>query len=74
MVFNNLQFSKVFFIGVVPIFVGFFIVSLLTHYENVDPMKDLVVKLCSSKRTTHDGEQESLLAEEKSDSVPSEHV
>lgn len=77
MVFNHLEFSNLFFVGVIPVLVGFFVISLLTHYENLDPVKECFLKLCFSSASREDkqDEHESLLAaEERSDSVHSEHV
>ena len=36
------QYETIFVIGVVPMFLSFFIIAMLTHYEDWDPLMDLI--------------------------------
>ena len=66
MVVNNLAFSSLFIVGVIPILVGFAVIGILTHYEGLDPVKNGFLKLCDicCKRGKHfiETEEESLLS------------
>lgn len=42
MVWKKKQYGIIFFTGAVPMFVSFFIVAMLTHYQDYDPVGDLV--------------------------------
>ena len=63
MVVHKVQFSYLFFVGVVPILISFIFVSLLTHFEGYDPVADCLRKIFERKEERYaDGvEEESLL-------------
>ena len=59
---KKVQFSYLFFLGVVPILVSFVVVSLLTHYEGYDPVMNCFSKICgNTKQEPNPDERESLL-------------
>jgi len=38
MVFFQVNYSWMFYVGVAPVFIAFFAVSMLSHYDNYDPV------------------------------------
>ena len=65
--FKKITFSWLFFVGLIPVFLSFVSVSILTHYSEWDPVRSLFVKLfspcCTLKR--EEEETEKLLDEEQ---------
>ena len=61
-VFHGVHFSYLFFLGVLPILVSFVVVSLLTHFENCDPIKSFFKRFLVVNIDEDAGEEgESLL-------------
>jgi len=52
-VVHKVQFSYLFFVGVVPILISFIFVSLLTHFEGYDPVADCFCKMFGVKGERH---------------------
>lgn len=42
---KNKQYEAIFFVGALPMFLSFFVVAMLTHYQDWDPVKDACVGL-----------------------------
>ena len=53
---KGIVYDQLFYVGSVPMFLSFFIVAILTHCNNWDPILDFLKynkdKLCSSENTT----------------------
>lgn len=45
MVLSTVAYSSLFYIGSIPVFVSFFFITILAHYENIDPLCDIVRKI-----------------------------
>lgn len=68
MTINKMKFSWLFIVGVIPVFVAFVAVSVLTHFGEWDPVKDLFSKLfCYAKRSNPGEESKSLLHDSSSE-------
>ncbi|GAB6030852.1 hypothetical protein CHUAL_007689 [Chamberlinius hualienensis] len=48
MIMKRVNYSPIFFIGTVPVFLAFFATSLLAHYENWDPVMECLQRLLHS--------------------------
>jgi len=78
---KKISYDRLFYMGCVPMFVSFFIVALLSHWDNWDPMLEVVVALVARARRCLCGprvarrrqviaetlEQEQLIGEEGGD-------
>ncbi|XP_042856729.1 solute carrier family 35 member F5-like isoform X2 [Penaeus japonicus] len=70
---KDVKYSLIFYIGAIPMMLSFIIVTLLTHYENWDPLMDCITKInrrCSRNNhmyslvDTEGVERESLIVNE----------
>lgn len=42
---KDVEYSLIFYIGAIPMMLSFIVVTLLTHYENWDPLMDCITKI-----------------------------
>lgn len=70
---KDVEYSLIFYIGAIPMMLSFIVVTLLTHYENWDPLMDCITKInrrCSRNNhmyslvDTEGLERESLIVNE----------
>ena len=47
-VWKQKQYGMIFFVGAVPMFLSFFLVAMLTHFQDWDPVMDLLKKIFGS--------------------------
>lgn len=78
------QFETLFIIGVIPMFCSFFVITMLTHYEDWDPVMDLIHFIrqritdifCGAERSTSryvfDAQERELLINQDSNSTAQE--
>ena len=54
--FKNVSYSTLFYLGTIPMIISFFAVNFLAHYENWDPVMDFfrkIAKDCCPTRSYH---------------------
>jgi len=68
MFFNNIKFSWLFFVGIIPVLFSFIAVTVLTHKTEWDPVKDCLKFLFCRRKASNIEENKSLLDDDEENS------